>query len=114
MEFTTYLIFFIGIYLLYLLFVISRKKALEKFKNSTYVMYLKNVYKIEVEKLNSYLLGNMIAIVNAFILSTSLYIVSNVDGIVGILVGLISVMVLLFGMYHILGLILKKKGDKHV
>ncbi len=114
MEFITYIIIFLLIYLMYVLFVIARKKALLKFKKSTYAMYLVNVYKIDVEKMNPYFLANMIALVNAFILSTSLFIVCNVKGVLAIVLGLISVMVLLFGMYHILGIILKKKGDKNV
>ncbi len=112
MDFMTYIIILLAIYLFYLLFVIARKKALQKFKKSTYVMYLVNVYKIDVDKMNIYFLANMIAIVNSFILATSLYIVSNLKGILAILLGFISVMVLIFGMYHILGTILKKKGDK--
>lgn len=114
MDFKSYLILLIGIYLIYLIFVIFRKKALIKFKKSTYVMYLVNVYKIDIEKIDFKFLANMICIVNSFILSTSLYIVSNIKGILSILIGFITVMVLLFGVYHILGLILKKKGDKNV
>jgi len=114
MDIYIYLIVFIAIYLIYVVFVILRKKALLKFKKSTYIMYLVNVYKIDVEKINPYFLANMVTLVNSFILSTSLYVVSNINGLLGILIGFITVMVLLFGMYHILGLILKKKGDKNV
>lgn len=114
MEFTTYLIFFLLIYICYFIFVIARKKAVEKFKTSTYVLYLVNVYKIKVDKINPYILVHMISLVNAFILSTSLYIISNVDGVLGYLLGGISIFGLLFLMYHILGMILKKKGDKDV
>lgn len=114
MDFKTYLIVFTIIYLIYVIFVILRKKSLLKFKKSTYVTYLVNVYKIDVESINPYFLAAMVTLVNSFILSTSLYVVSNTKGFIGILVGFITLMVLLFGMYHILGIILKKKGDKNV
>lgn len=114
MDFKSYLLVFTIIFLMYVIFVILRKKSLLKFKKSTYVTYLVNVYKIDVENINPYFLTIMVTLVNSFILSTSLYVVSNVKGMIGILIGFITLMVLIFGMYHILGLILKKKGDKNV
>jgi hypothetical protein len=114
MEFRTYLVLFLLIYLIYIIFVISRKKALEKFKTSTYVMYLVNVYKIDVDKINIKFLANSICLVNSFILATSVFIVSNFKGVLKIILGFLSIMILLFTMYHILGIILKKKGDNNV
>jgi hypothetical protein len=114
MEFQTYIITLLIIYLIYFIFVIARKKAVLKFKDSMYVRYLVNVYKINVEQMNSYFLANMVAIVNSFILATALFIVSQFNGLLKMIVGFFSVMILLFGMYHILGMILKKKGDKNV
>lgn len=114
MRFTSYLIVFIGIYLIYLIFVILRKKALKKFRKSAYVVYLEKVYKIDVDKINPYILSNMVCIVNAFVIATTLYVFSNLKGALSYLVGFATLFGLIFLMYHILGLILKKKGDKNV
>lgn len=113
MDFMTYLIFFIIIYLFYVIFVITRKKALEKFKTSTYVNYLVNVYKIKVEKINSRFLANMVSLTNAFILSTSLYVICNASGVLQMILAVLFLFALMFFMYHILGLILKRKGDSN-
>ena len=119
MSFISYLIVFLIIYLCYFLFVIMRKKSLEKFKTSTYAMYLKNVYKVKIEQMNPYILANELALTNSFVLSTSMYYVLNIEGkikneILFILASFIGIMIILFGVYHILGTILKKKGDKNV
>lgn len=119
MDFLTYIFIFLIIYLCYFFFVIMRKKALEKFKTSTYAMYLKNVYKIEVEKMDAHILANKIALTNSFILATSMYYVLNIESkikneVLFILASFFGIMILLFGVYHIVGTILKKKGDKHV
>lgn len=117
MNFISYIMVFLIIYLFYFFFVIMRKKALDKFKDSTYSMYLKNVYKVEVEKMNPYVLANQIAITNSFILSSSMFYVLNIDPLIKneilfVLASFIGIMIMLFGCYHILGIILKRKGDK--
>jgi hypothetical protein len=114
MNIIGYLVIFVIFYLMYVFFVIMRKKSLEKFQTSTYIMYLKNVYKVKTEQMNPYTLAHIIALTNSFILATSMYVVCNVDGKWQWIITFVSVMVLLFGSYHIIGKILKKKGDKHV
>ncbi len=109
-----YLLVFLGIYIIYLLFVVSRKKARESFKKSCYVLYLVNVYKIDVDKINTKMLASMVTCVNSFILATTLYILSNIKGILSIVVAAFSMLLLLFILYHVLGKILKRKGDKNV
>ncbi len=74
MEFRTYILVFLGIYIFYLLFVVSRKKTREKFKKSSYVSYLVNVYKIDVEKLQATSLASIVTLVNSFILATGIFI----------------------------------------
>ena len=119
MNFIEYLFIFVIIYLLYFIFVIMRKKALLKFQTSTYALYLKNVYKVKIEQMNPYILANEISLTNSFVLATSIYYVLNIESIIKneflfVLASFVGVMILLFGVYHILGIILKKKGDKNV
>ncbi len=48
MDLRISLIIFIVVYLLYFFFIIKRKDALEKYKTSVEVNYLKNVYKLNL------------------------------------------------------------------
>jgi uncharacterized membrane protein len=114
MEFRTYILVFLGIYIFYLLFVVSRKKTREKFKKSSYVSYLVNVYKIDVEKLQATSLASIVTLVNSFILATGIFIAFHWKGVVGILIAFLSMLLLVFFLYHILGKLLKKKsgGEK--
>lgn len=113
MDFIIYVGTFIVIYLMYLLFVILRKKKLEKFKTSTYVSYLINMYKLDLKKMNITILAHEIALINAFILATSLYVFGLFENItVGIVVAILTVFALIFIMYHILGKMYQKKEVK--
>lgn len=112
MNFSAYLLVFLGIYSLYLLFVVSRKKAREQFKKSSYVLYLVNVYKIDVDRLSAICLASLVAFVNSLILTIGVYIAFHVKGIMGIILTFVSMLLLLFLLYHILGKILKKKSER--
>ena len=68
--FFTYIIAFLLIYLIYFLFVVSRKRTTEKLKNSIEVRYLINRYNIELDKIDMKKLSNRIAISNSFIMAT--------------------------------------------
>lgn len=114
MEYLMYLVLFLCIYLLYFLFVIGRKKTREKFKTSSYVTYLVNVYKIDVESIHPKTLASLVCFVNSFILTVCIFVVLHMKGIMSIVVSFLCMLLLLFLLYHILGKILKKKGDKHV
>lgn len=111
MNFSMYLLVFLGIYSIYLLFVVSRKKAREQFKKSSYVLYLVNVYKIDVNRVSATCLASLVTLVNSLILATGIYIVFNIKGIVGIGIAFASMLLLLFLLYHILGKLLKKKSE---
>ncbi len=111
MSFSMYLLVFLGMYIIYLLFVVSRKKTREQFKKSSYVLYLVNVYKIDVDQCSAKTLASFVTFVNAFILATGIYIAFNIKGIVGIGIAFASMLLLLFLLYHILGKLLKKKSE---
>lgn len=114
MKYLFYIFLFFLIYLLYFVFVIARKKTREKFKKSNYVLYLVNMYKIDVAKISAKTLASSICFVNALILTVCIFIIMNMKGIISIVVAFIAMLLLLFLLYHILGTILKRKGDKHV
>lgn len=103
-------IIFIIIYLFYLFFVILRKKKLEKFKDNTYVNYLVKIYKLDRNKLNIKSLAHLLALSNAFIVSTTFTIVSFIDNfIIMLLVAVVVLIPLLLIVYHIIGKYLKRR-----
>lgn len=107
-----WLIIFVAFYLLYLIFVILRKKKLEKFKDSTYIKYLTKVYKLDHKKLDIKKAANLISLGNAFIVATTFLIVFSINNyLLLIAVTVLAVIPLLLIVYHIIGKILKK-GEK--
>ena len=107
------LITFIVIYLLYFIFVISKKNKLEKFENSMYVNFLVNISKIDIKKIDMKKLAHILAISNSFILAFTVFIVEYVDKLfLKLLVGFVVILPLLYITYFIIGKILKNKGKK--
>lgn len=96
---------FIFIYLCYLIFVIARKQKMKKFKNNSYVTLLVKKYNVDLEKTNIYVLANVIALVNSFIVSITLFIVSTVAS--NVILMLISAFLIIVPlqliMYYIVG-----------
>ena len=108
--FFTYIIAFLLIYLIYFLFVVSRKRTTEKLKNSIEVRYLINRYNIELDKIDMKKLSNRIAISNSFIMATVFIIILFVKNfILKMLLGFVSLIPFILLVYHILAKSLKKK-----
>ena len=109
-EFIFYLIVFILVYLFYVIFVLNRKNVLKKFHEGKELRYLKYKYGIKVNDKNLKKVANIIFLANSFIISTTVFVVCLFDNLfLEILVGIITIIVLLLGIYHIIGIILKKK-----
>ncbi len=68
-----YGIVFLILYLIYVVFVIIRKKKLDKFRNNTYVKYLENVYHLDMNTISIKTLAHVIALANAMIITVTLY-----------------------------------------
>ena len=103
------IIAFILIYLFYLLFVILKNNKLEKFRTNTYVTYLVNVYGLDLKKVNIKVLAHIIALTNALILSSIVFIINYIDNfILKMLLGFIILIPFQFGMYHIIGKMYEK------
>ena len=110
-----FVVTFLIVYLLYLLTVILNKKKLEKFKKSNQALYFIKKYKIKVDDNNVKLLAHLVALSNAFIMSTAIVLVELVPNfILKILVAFLVIMPLILILYHMVGKIMLKRGKKHV
>ena len=113
-ELIFYVIIFIFVYLFYLIFVLNRKNVLNKFPNGKEMSYLKFKYGIKVNDNNLKKIANTIFLGNAFILSTTVYVVSMFDNLfIEIIAGLVVLILLMLSIYHLIGSYYKnKQGGK--
>jgi len=113
LEFVLYLITFIFIYLLYIIFVLKRKKGLERLPNSTEVRFLMTKFKLDKEKIDIKKLGYVIGLANAFIITTTITIVLLLDNFVFmLLVGFFILIPLIIITYMIIGKYYQRKLNK--
>lgn len=109
----TYVVAFIIVYLVYLLFVVNRKKVSQKLKKSLEVRFLINRYHIDIENIDIRKLANKIALCNSFIISTTFIIVLFVKNfILKMLLGFAVLFPIILISYHILAKSLLKKEGK--
>ena len=105
-----YLIIFLLVYLFYVIFVLCRPNVLKKFPDGKEARYLKFKYGIKINDNNIKKVANLIFLANSFILSTTIYLVSLFDNLfIEIIVGLITLLILILGIYHLVGTYYKKK-----
>ena len=69
------------VYVVYYVFVIARRKSLEKLKKSKSMDYFKQLYKIDPNKINVKEFANIFGVANAFIISIILTIVEVFDNV---------------------------------
>ena len=60
---------FVIVYLVYFIFVVNRKKSLNKLQDGKELIYLKKCYKLNYSKINIKSIANAIALGNAFVIS---------------------------------------------
>ena len=112
-ELIFYLITFILVYLFYVIFVLSRKSVLKKFPDSKNMAYLKYKYGIKINDKNVKKIANTVFMANSFILSTTVFIACLFDSfIIGVLVSIIPLILMIIGIYHLIGVYYKKKQEK--
>lgn len=112
-ELVMYLIIFSLVYLIYFGLVILRSKKLNQYKKSTEVLYLERKYKLNVNKMDIKKLSNLLALANAFIISTTVYLISFIDNLfIKMVVGFVLMIPIILGVYHVIGTYLQKKGLK--
>lgn len=105
-----FIISFLFVYLIYLITVISKIDKNDKFKNSKQVLFFKNVYKIDIEKINLNKFAHIISIANAFIISLTVTIIELFDKLfIKMMVGFIVLLPLTLLIYYIIGKIYKSK-----
>ena len=99
-----FIIVFIIVYLVYFIFVINRKKSLNKWKNGKEMNYLKYRYKINIDKISIKSLANVIGLSNAFIMALVVAIISLIEGfLMQMLVCLVLLIPFILIVYHIIG-----------
>lgn len=109
-ELILYFITFVLIYLFYVIFVLNRKNVLKKFPDGKEMTYLKYKYNVKINENNIKKIANSVFLANAFILSTTVYIVSLFDSFVlRILVGFITLVMLILVLYHFIGIHYKNR-----
>lgn len=105
---------FIIIFLIYFIFVLRRKKYLDKFINGKEITYLKYRYKVKVTEKNKKSLSTIVALANSIIMSLTfsavIIILDDKNFMLYLLFSMISVVVLILGVYHIIGKIYQKKN----
>lgn len=108
-----FVVSFLVVYLAYLFTVILNNKKLNKFKTSNQALYFVKRYNVKVNDNNAKLLANLIALSNAFIISTTLVIIELVSNyILKVLVAFVVIIPLILVLYHIVGLVMLKRGNK--
>lgn len=116
-----FIVLFIIVYLIYTLFVIHNKKALEKMKTGRELTYLKRLYHLDYDKLNMEYIARLLALMNAFILSLTTTIVTIINSwvnnfylwlIICLLMSIVILIPLILIIYNIIGKHLKKKMIK--
>ena len=109
-ELIFYLIVFVFVYLFYLIFVLNRKNVLKKFPNGKEMRYLKYKYGIKVNEKNIKKIANTVFLGNSFILATTVFVVCIFNNLLlEIILGLITLIILMLGVYHLIGTYYKKK-----
>ena len=98
------LLTFIFVFLIYYLFVIRRKKYLDKYMNGKEIYYLKKVYNVKINDKNKKRIALSVAFVNSFIIAVATSILLFVKNfILQLLLGFVVVIVLILLCYHIIG-----------
>lgn len=109
----SFVLCFIIVYLVYTLLITLRKKGLEKLKTGRQIQYFQTLYNLDIKKLNIKKFANSLALTNSLIISIIFtIIIAFKNFLIGLIVGLIIIIPLMFIMYKLLGQIYKKKEGK--
>lgn len=104
---------FLVIYLAYYLVIVRREKGIEAFKTGKQLLFFKNAYNLDIEKLNYKKFANSLALANAFIIATTVTIIELIDSfMLKLLVAFVILVPLILIIYYILGKVYKKKEGK--
>lgn len=105
-----FVISFLFVYLVYLITVISKIDKNDKFIKSKQVLFFKNVYKIDINKINLNKFAHILSLSNAFIIAITITVIEVFDSLIlKMLVGFVILFPLTLLIYTIIGKIYKSK-----
>jgi len=104
------------VFMLIYIFIINRKrKDYKEGKKQIEINYIIKKFKLDMRKVKYNNLKWAITILNPLIMSVTFLIVINIKSFtVGIILGFIMMLLLVYSSYEILGRILKRKSEKNV
>ena len=111
-----FVVSYLIIFLLYSLVINRKKKSYKDATKQMDILYLVNNFKLNTKKTKYNTLKWITNIINPLIISITFIIVTNIKSfILGIMIGFLVMMMLIYSIYEIIGRILKKKEfDKNV
>ena len=110
-----FVVSYLIIFLLYSLVINRKKKSYKDATKQMDILYLVNKFKLNTKKTKYNTLKWITNIINPLIISITFIIVTNIKSfILGIMIGFLVMMMLIYSIYEIIGRILKKKDfDKN-
>jgi FlaA1/EpsC-like NDP-sugar epimerase len=111
-----FVVSYLIIFLLYSLVINRKKKSYKDATKQMDILYLVNKFKLNTKKTKYNTLKWITNIINPLIISITFIIVTNIKSFtLGIMIGFLVMMMLIYSIYEIIGRILKKKEfDKNV
>ena len=105
-----FVVSYLIIFLLYTLVINRKKKSYKDATKQMDILYLVNKFKLNTKKTKYNTLKWITNIINPLIISITFIIVTNIKSfILGIMIGFLVMMMLIYSIYEIIGRILKKK-----
>ena len=105
-----FVVSYLIIFLLYSLVINRKKKSYKDATKQMDILYLGNKFKLNTKKTKYNTLKWITNIVNPLIISITFIIVTNIKSFtLGIMIGFLVMMMLIYSIYEIIGRILKKK-----
>jgi hypothetical protein len=112
-DFIIFILMFIFSYVVYYFLVLSRPEKLNKYMKSVEVLYLTNLYKLDISKLNFKIFARTLILMNSFIVSLVVQIIMITDNyLLMIVLGFALIILFILIGYHILGMYYKRKVVK--
>lgn len=105
-----FVVSYLIIFLLYSLVINRKKKSYKYATKQMDILYLVNKFKLNTKKTKYNTLKWITNIINPLIISITFIIVTNIKSFtLGIMIGFLVMMMLIYSIYEIIGRILKKK-----
>lgn len=114
-EYLEILIYFSFAYILtFLLYLfVFNKKGKKKKEESLEVMYMVNRFKLHKDKINMKRIKWILNFINPLIISVTFVAVMMIDSFaLGLMVGFVIMLALIYSVYEIIGRILKRREEK--